>query len=117
MYTLSELWIYPIKSLGGIALTEAKVEMRGLQHDRRWMLVDENGRFLTQREIAALALLRTQIVASHLLVFHKENPADAVRIPFEIPDGELEKTAVEIWDDTCAATVLPKLINDWFSNV
>ncbi|MFN0034365.1 MAG: MOSC N-terminal beta barrel domain-containing protein, partial [Saprospiraceae bacterium] len=48
--TLSEIWIYPIKSLGGIALQEAVPERRGLRYDRRWMLVDDTGRFVTQRE-------------------------------------------------------------------
>ncbi|MFM8486400.1 MAG: MOSC N-terminal beta barrel domain-containing protein, partial [Bacteroidota bacterium] len=46
MYKISEIWIYPVKSLGGVRVTEAVAERRGLQHDRRWMLVDESGQFL-----------------------------------------------------------------------
>ena len=51
MLTVSELFIYPIKSLGGISVSSAKISDRGIDFDRRWMLVDENNRFLTQREV------------------------------------------------------------------
>ncbi|MGI9160730.1 MAG: MOSC N-terminal beta barrel domain-containing protein, partial [Saprospiraceae bacterium] len=40
MRTLSEIYIYPVKSLGGIALREATLEIRGLRYDRHWMIVD-----------------------------------------------------------------------------
>jgi uncharacterized protein YcbX len=79
MHTLSEIWIYPVKSLGGIALQEAKVEPRGLQYDRRWMLVDETGRFVSQREIPAMALLGTALEPPHLNVFWKKNPSGKIK--------------------------------------
>lgn len=115
MRTLSEIWAYPIKSLGGIALTEAKVEPRGLQYDRRWMLVDDTGRFVSQREIPGMALLSTAIEPPHLTVFWKKNPAEKIQIPLEIQAGDLEKLQVQIWSDHCPARVLPTAINDWFS--
>ena len=55
--TLSGLFIYPVKSLGGISLPAAELTPQGLRHDRRWLLVDERNRFLTQREHAEMALL------------------------------------------------------------
>jgi len=55
---LSEINIYPVKSLKGISLNEAVIEDRGLRHDRRWMLVDENNQFLTQREFPIMARIR-----------------------------------------------------------
>jgi len=117
MYTLSEIWIYPIKSLGGIPLQTSVVEIRGLQHDRRWMLVDEAGRFVSQREIAEMALLRTAIDSAHLQVFHKNKPSDVLLIPLALPLKDMKQETVDIWDDTCTAAVLPKNINDWFSRV
>ncbi|MBU1822692.1 MAG: MOSC domain-containing protein, partial [Bacteroidetes bacterium] len=57
MYTLSEIWIYPIKSLGGIRLNNSRVQERGLQYDRRWMLVDPAGKFLTQRTVHEMSQL------------------------------------------------------------
>jgi uncharacterized protein YcbX len=58
---LSGLFIYPVKSARGIALSEARLSDRGLVHDRRFMVVDEHGRFVTQREQPALARLTTAI--------------------------------------------------------
>src|SRR5205085_2428266 len=63
MLTVSELFIYPIKSLGGIAVSSAMVTERGLQYDRRWMLVYEpdaverrvDTRYATDKEIVSFA--------------------------------------------------------------
>ena len=55
---LQDIYIYPVKSLGGIRVDEAKVEERGLQFDRRWMLVDKQGTFLSQRSHPVMALLQ-----------------------------------------------------------
>ena len=115
MLILSELWIYPIKSMGGIALTEATAQPRGLQYDRRWMLIDETGRFMSQREIPGMALLGTAIEDAHLRVFRKKTPAEHIRIPLQFPVGSLPEIMATIWDDTCIAQVLPPDINDWFS--
>ena len=55
------LWVYPVKSLGAVAVREVRVGDLGLEGDRRWMLVDAAGRFLTQREHAVLALGRVSL--------------------------------------------------------
>ncbi|MBK6997142.1 MAG: MOSC domain-containing protein [Lewinellaceae bacterium] len=114
--TLSEIWIYPIKSLGGIALKEAVAEVRGLRYDRRWMLVDDTGRFVTQREIPTMALLGTAIEPPYLSVFWKSKPSENVQIPLEIEASEFPKLRVEIWGDKCPARVLSNEINQWFSH-
>ncbi|PIQ22802.1 MAG: MOSC domain-containing protein, partial [Cytophagales bacterium CG18_big_fil_WC_8_21_14_2_50_42_9] len=69
--TLSQIYIYPIKSLGGISMETTLVQERGLQYDRRWMLVDENNQFLTQRTFAEMALLQVELTADGLRVQHK----------------------------------------------
>ena len=48
--SVSGLYVYPVKSMKGIAVQEATLTLRGLEHDRRWMVVRPNGRFITQRE-------------------------------------------------------------------
>ncbi len=73
MLTVSELFIYPIKSLGGIAADEATLTDRGFQYDRRWMLVDAQNNCLTQREFASMALLQVALTADGLRVHHKTN--------------------------------------------
>ena len=80
---LTEIYIYPIKSLGGIAFKQAIVTERGLQYDRRWLLIDENNRFLTQREHALMALLKVKIEGNSLIIWHKTNPIEPLAVPLE----------------------------------
>mgnify|MGYP006201454429 FL=1 len=69
---LQDIYIYPIKSLGGIRLEESELEERGLKFDRRWMLVDKEGMFLSQRTFPEMALLQVEVGEQGLLVFHKK---------------------------------------------
>jgi hypothetical protein len=115
MLTLSDIRIYPVKSMGGFSVPEALAGPRGLQYDRRWMLTDENGRFISQREIPDMALLGTAVDDAFLRIFRKNNPEQEIRIPLEFPAGTLPETVVQVWDDTCPAQVLPAEINDWLS--
>ena len=114
---LSEIHIYPVKSLGGISLQSSVVQVRGLQHDRRWMLVNEQGTFLTQREIPEMALLGTAIEAQHLVVFEKKNPASRVLVPLDFVPENLPEMMVEVWGDHCVARQLPAETSAWFSAV
>lgn len=111
MLTISELYIYPIKSLGGIAVTHSEVTDRGLKYDRRWMLVDEQNRFLTQREFPQMALLKVQIESDGLLVTHHLN--GSVSIPFK--QHNPTKQQVVIWDDTCPGVFVSDEHDTWFS--
>lgn len=63
--SVHSLTIYPVKSCRGISLQASRVERRGLAHDRRWMLVDEHGSFLSQRRWPELALLSTSLHEAH----------------------------------------------------
>ena len=73
---LSQINIYPVKSLGGISLVSAHAESRGLRYDRRWMIVDENNKFITQRENPNMALIGTRLDINGFELFHKKFPAD-----------------------------------------
>ena len=66
--TLSALTVYPIKSAGGIPVTEWDVDGFGLRHDRRWMVVDPRGRMVTQRTYPRLALARPALEGERLVV-------------------------------------------------
>lgn len=117
MRILSAIFVYPIKSLGGIPLQTAVVQPRGLRYDRRWMLVDEQDRFVSQREVAALATLGTAIEPPFLVVFSKKNPGLRVQIPLAPPVSEMPETTVQIWDDRCLARVHALETNAWFTEV
>lgn len=114
MLTISELFIYPIKSLAGISLQSALVTSRGLQYDRRWLLVDEKNIFLTQREINELALLQVHLKEDGLLITHKLKN-DSHFVPFQPQTSEY--LSVTIWDDTCNAQVVSNESNKWFSEM
>lgn len=114
---LSEIFIYPIKSLGGISLSEAVVEQRGLQFDRRMMLVDENGMFITQRDYPEMALLKTEIKNDELLVYHSVNK-HLIKIPIkEIDYSNKNRISVVIWDDECTAVIVSEEANKFFSDM
>ena len=113
MPVVSQLLIYPIKSMGGISLSASLVEERGLQYDRRWMLIDEKNRFITQREHPQLALLRTSIGNDHLEIFHLHDPSDKILILLEAPTRNAFD--VTIWDDVCPAASVSATADQWFS--
>jgi uncharacterized protein YcbX len=58
---ISALYVYPVKSCRGIRVEHARVVRRGFEHDRRWMVVDDDGQFLTQRQLPALCRIRTSL--------------------------------------------------------
>ena len=111
---LSEIHIYPIKSLGGIRLSEAQLTPRGLAYDRRWMLVDEQG-FLTQREIPRMALLEVSLQADYLEV-RSPTGASPLTIPLTLPRDASTKP-VPIWDDTTTAQPVSEEADKWFSEI
>jgi uncharacterized protein YcbX len=112
--TLSHIFIYPIKSLGGISLQSAKVEERGLQYDRRWLLVDKNGTFLTQREHPQMALLQVSIKDDKLEIAHKIKNISALQI--SITTDKTNSIAVNIWDDVVIAKNVSRDADLWFSD-
>ncbi len=111
---LSEINIYPIKSLGGISLKEAILEERGLQYDRRWMLIDESGTFITQRKHFKLALLQVGISNSTVTIAHKTIPNYSTSFSVEEHNGK--PIEVSIWDDVSSGTEVKIQVSEWFSD-
>jgi hypothetical protein len=111
---LQEIYLYPIKSLGGIAVQEAQVEERGFKYDRRWMLVDQSGEFLTQRQHPQLALLQVALSESQLEVFSKGDPSQ--RIAFDLDLASNQELLVSIWGDQVLARVVSAEVSRWFSD-
>jgi uncharacterized protein YcbX len=110
--TIAGLYVYPIKSCRGIALPRARITPAGLQHDREWMIVTPEGRFLTQRELPKLAVIvptldegQLTVAApgkASLTVFLRERPA-AVR------------REVTVWGEKCLARDEGDEAAQWFS--
>ena len=116
MLQISELYIYPVKSLPGIAVTKATVTERGFEYDRRWMLIDENNRFISQRESAEMTQLEVAILDVGLKVTHRLNK-DSIIIPFCKPGLTAKNAVVSIWDDICTAEYVSQEADKWFTDI
>jgi len=112
-YFLSGIFIYPIKSLGGISLNEAEIEERGLKLDRRWMLIDHEGTFVSQRKYHSLALLQVNILGETVKIIHKNDTL----APIEFTIGEQcgPPITVTIWDDLSSGMEVSTTVSQWFS--
>lgn len=110
-FSVSGLYVYPIKSCGGISLNAAELDKRGIRHDRRWMLVDTRGEFVSQRTDPKLSLVRVQIDADSLTINAPDMPE--IGIPFETkPDSSLLAT---IWGDAVEVSPVGEEVDLWFS--
>jgi uncharacterized protein len=107
---ISSIHVYPIKSLSGISLLSSKVTLRGLEFDRRWMLVDEQMRFITQRDFPQLAHFFVKITDKDLIVSYQN---DEIEIDLEPQTNIALK--VQIWDDIVLAYEVKTSISSWFS--
>ncbi len=110
--TLTNLHTYPIKSLQGIELDTATVENRGLELDRRWMLTELDGTFVTQRKYPQLALVRLQVTKDALIL----NAPGMDTLQIGLTENQGVSSQVKIWKDKCAALEVSQVANQWFSD-
>ncbi|GAA5192022.1 MOSC domain-containing protein [Ferrimonas gelatinilytica] len=96
--TITDLYTYPVKSLQGIRLTEAEVSDTGLPWDRHWMVVDARGRFVTQRQLPAMATLTTALTDRELVLSQGE---ERLRLPLR--RRPLPSTPVQVWESELSA--------------
>lgn len=108
--TLSEIRIYPIKSMGGISLLSARILPKGLDLDRRWMLVDEHGTVLTQRKYPRMALFKVSLEGDSIQVMYH---TDTVRIPIAPDPGFSMRT--KVWKDEVSVVQTAPGFDNWFS--
>lgn len=110
---LSRIFIYPIKSLGHVELDSSDIDLFGLKHDRRWMLVTSEGKAITQREYPSLAQFVVDMKEKTINVTSKSDKNLSIIFPHEITEGD--EFMVKIWDDTCRAIKASSNINKAFS--
>lgn len=113
MLSVASLHIHPVKSLGGFSVREAWLTDRGFEHDRRWMLVDGDGRFITQRECSALACLHC---APHADGFRVTDLRDgsAIDLPWSLATGATASAMV--FSDTVDVVHAPVGVSAWFAD-
>jgi uncharacterized protein YcbX len=111
--TVSSLHVYPIKSCRGIDLISAEVHPMGLAWDRRWMLVDAEGVFLSQRRAPRMATIDVVIGIDTLRISAPD--MEDLEVPLDPRDGDL--LPVAIWNDRLEAHVVGRDADVWFSEV
>jgi uncharacterized protein YcbX len=107
---LSAIYRYPVKSARGHALDACAMDRFGLVDDRRWMLVDDSGRFVSQRSLPGLACLEVTVTEGGLrLELHGE------QISVEVPSPAGECVITRVWEDTVVAPVAAPPVSQWLS--
>lgn len=109
--TLASLHIYPIKSCAQLTLDSAVVETRGLAHDRRWMIVDQNARFITGRELPQMTLLQAEPGAGGLTL----RAPQMVSLHVAFPLANTARLDVTVWKNIVAAQLADASANVWLS--
>lgn len=107
------LFDHPIKSCAARNVATLDLDERGPVHDRRWMLVDPDGRFVTQRELPELAAIRAEPTPSGGLLV--DAPGSA-RLEVAAPIADAPVT-VEVWGDSCEAADAGEDAASWFSSL
>jgi len=109
--TLSEIILYPVKSLAGISVSQWPVIKTGLLYDRKWMLVDSEGQFLSQRKLPRMALIKTALTDKYLIL--SADGREDLLIPLHQTDGEIIRSTV--WENTDDALHVSKAADQWLN--
>jgi uncharacterized protein len=106
---LASIHVYPIKGTRGLRLEASDVLLSGLRHDRRFMLVDADGKFMTQRRHPELASVDVALGSESITI------GGEIDVPLALPSA-LVRTKVTVWKDTVDAVAVPGDASRWFSD-
>ncbi len=109
--TIEQLWIHPVKSCAGLSVQEAELTPTGLAWDRAWMVVDEAGEFVTQRELPRMALIRPSFRLGEMVL--RAPGMLALHLSLEAAEWPVK---VRVWDDVVQAWDMGDLAAQWFSD-
>ena len=107
---IARLFVYPVKSCAGIEVQAARLTETGLEWDRAWMVVDAQGRFVTQREQSRMALIEPSLMATELELRAPNMPVLAVQF-----DAVGPLMTVQVWDDHVPAHDMGDQVAEWFT--
>jgi hypothetical protein len=108
---VAALHVYPVKGLKGIALDRARCTDRGIEHDRRWMVVDGNGDFMSQREHPRMATVWTELTAATLELSAPD--VGSVEVPLAPRSAPAMK--VRVWNSVCDAVPASPDADAWLT--
>lgn len=110
VYSVKEIYIYPIKSLAGISCQNALAEEMGFENDRRWMLIDAENQMITQREHRIMSQFYPQISDGKISITFQDQKHE-----FSIDEHLDNSIAVNVWDDKSEVIEVNKSTSKWFS--
>jgi uncharacterized protein YcbX len=110
--TLTALHVYPVKSAGAVSPQEWEVDGFGLEHDRRWMVVDTAGKMVSQRTHPRLALVRPSVGDGTLRIETAGMPA----LELQLRPPPVVSATSTVWDDRCQTTWVGERAARWFSD-
>ncbi|MCU0806075.1 MAG: MOSC N-terminal beta barrel domain-containing protein [Burkholderiales bacterium] len=114
MAHIAALVTYPIKSCRGIELARARVGEAGIEHDRVWMVVDDHGEFLSQREVPRMALIRTDVRLNELRI--RAPGMLGIDLPIDVEEDEPDVVRkVAVWNDVVDAVDEGDYVAAWLS--
>jgi hypothetical protein len=112
---ISRLLLYPVKGCRGVSLRSAHLAPTGLAvgdiGDREWVVVDDHGEFLSQRELPRMALVETRLLSGALRL--SAPGMLSIDIPFQ---SEGDVVRIRVWDDELDAVTQGALVDQWFSD-
>jgi len=111
-FSVTAISLYPLKGAGAVGVDRAEVTSRGLRGDRCWMVVDSDGRFLSQRSHPALAVVGSALLPDGLVLA----APDRAPVTCRVPDPS-DRCQVEIWRDTVEAAAGPAEASAWLSDL
>jgi hypothetical protein len=109
---VAALYVYPVKSLGGVSVPSLEIGDWGPVGDRRWMLVEEDGEFLTQRRDGRMVLLRLSLDGGG--AFHVHAP-DGSSLRVAPPPADAPRRRVQVWNDVVEGAGYPDEVDEWFT--
>lgn len=110
---IAALWVYPVKSCAGMSLPQVELTEAGLDLDRAWMIVDAQGRFVTQREHPRLALVQPDLRAAGSELRLRAPGMLALHLQVDVVEAPVR---VRVWDDEVPAYDMGDLAAQWFTD-
>ena len=111
---ISQLFIFPVKSLRGISVEQATLTNLGLKYDRHWMIVDQANKFVTQRKHPKMVLIKTRLSKTHLHLFKEGMPEIAIPLTsFSLTNSAF---LADIWNDQCMVVDEGETVSRWLSD-
>lgn len=116
MIRVSGLFIYPVKGCRGLCVPSAQLDALGLAGDRRFLIVDESGKFVSQRTVPRLITIDTALTATALRL---DNPVfGAIEVPLGSDASAPKLRPVEVWNDRgLVAEDCGEAVASWLSSV